>query len=255
MRATPDGAAARRGHDATVDESARIRTTREIFAGIAGDYDTPAQLFGLGRYHAWHRALVDRVVPVAPRRVLDMCTGTGLVSAELVRRTDAHVVAVDITRPMLERARRRPGLAGRVSFVEAAAQTPPFGERSFDAVVFTYLLRYVDDVPGTIAALGRLVRPGGVLASLEFGVPPNPLARAAWRLYTQTVLRGGLALLSPGWRRVGGFLGASISTLEERHPVSALEGYFRAAGFDVQPTARLSLGGGVVMSGVRRGPV
>lgn len=236
-----------------MDEGARIRTTRDIFAGIAGDYDGPAQLFGLGRYHAWHRALVDRIAPVEPRRVLDMCTGTGLVSAEIVRRTQARVVAVDITRPMLERARRRPELAGRVTFVEAAAQMPPFAEGTFDAVVFTYLLRYVDDVPGTIAALGRLVRPGGVLASLEFGVPPHPLARAAWKLYTQTVLRGGLALLSPGWKRVGGFLGDSITTLDEKHPVPALEGYFRDAGFDVAPTLRLSLGGGVVMSGVRRG--
>jgi demethylmenaquinone methyltransferase/2-methoxy-6-polyprenyl-1,4-benzoquinol methylase len=232
-------------------EAARIRETQSIFAGIADGYDVPAQVFGLGRYRAWHRALVDMVAAGRPARVLDMCTGTGAIAAAIAARTDAHVVAADITRPMLARARRRPQLRSHAAFVQAAAQAPPFAPASFDAVVFSYLLRYVEDVPGTIAALARLVRPGGLLASLEFGVPDNGVARAAWLAYTRAVLPLGLGVLSPGWRRVGGFLGDSITRLYRRHPIAALESYFRAAGLEVQPTRRLSLGGGVIMSGVR----
>lgn len=236
----------------TVAEAARIREAQTIFEGVAADYDVPAQIFGLGRYRAWHRELADLVAERKPARVLDMCTGTGAIAAEISVRTDAHIVAVDITRGMLARARKRPQLHDSdINFVQGAAQAPPFANGSFDAVVFSYLLRYVEDVPGTIATLGRLVRPGGLLTSLEFGVPPNPIARAAWLLYTRGLMPVGLSLLSPGWRRVGGFLGGSISHLYQRHPVPALEGYFRAAGFEVHPTRRMSLGGGLILSGTR----
>lgn len=230
-----------------------MREAQAIFDPIAPGYDRPAQVFGLGRYRYWHRELAALVAGRHPSSVLDVCTGTGAVAAEIAARGSARIVALDVTRGMLREARKRPDLASRrVAFVQAAAQAPPIRDDAFDAVVFTYLLRYVDDVPGTVAALGRLVRPGGLLASLEFGVPPNPLAHAAWRIYTRGLLRAGLALVSPGWRRVGGFLGDSISNLYHRHPLPALEGYFRDAGFDVHPTRRLSLGGGVIMSGTRR---
>lgn len=233
-------------------EASRIREAQAIFDGVADDYDTPAQIFGLGRYRAWHRELAALVLDREPARVLDMCTGTGAIAAEISARTDAHIVAVDITRGMLERARQRPRVRGRgITFVQGAAQAPPFAPGTFDVVVFSYLLRYVADVPGTIATLGRLVRPGGLLASLEFGVPPNPIARAAWLLYTRALMRAGLSMISPGWRRVGSFLGGSISRLYQQHPVPALESYFRAAGFDVHPARRMSLGGGIILSGTR----
>jgi demethylmenaquinone methyltransferase/2-methoxy-6-polyprenyl-1,4-benzoquinol methylase len=135
-------------------EAGRIREAQSIFEGVAGDYDTPAQIFGLGRYRAWHRELAALVAAAKPARVLDMCTGTGAIATEIAARTTARVVAVDITRGMLARARKRPGLVERdVAFVQAAAQAPPFADGSFDVVVFSYLLRYVADVPGTIAAL------------------------------------------------------------------------------------------------------
>ena len=231
-------------------EIEQIRRAQTIFTGIAEDYDRPAQLFGLLQYRSWHAALVDEVAARNPRRVLDMCTGTGAIAAALRARTGAEVVAVDITRAMLEQARRRPGLSG-VHLVQAAAQAPPFAPGCFDAVVFSYLLRYVEDVPATLAALGALVRPGGLLASLEFGVPGHPVARMAWQLYTGILLRAGLALRSPGWRRVGGFLGPSIRDFYARHPVQSLEAQIAALGFTCHPTRQLSLGGGVLMTATR----
>ena len=230
----------------------RIKQAQAIFGGIADDYDRPAQLFGLLRYRFWQRELAAMIAERKPAWVLDMCTGTGSIAAEIAQRCAGRIVAVDVTRAMLTRARRNLVLLGeRTIFLQAAAQCPPFCDNAFDVVVFSYLLRYVDDVPGTIAALGRLVKPGGMLASLEFGVPPDPILRALWTVYTRVLLRAGLSLLSPGWRRVGGFLGHSIADFYRRHPISALEGYFQAAGFRVHPTRRLSAGGGVIMSGTK----
>ena len=112
-------------------ETERINEAQAIFAGIAGNYDRPAHLFGLGRYRAWHRELVALVVAHQPELVLDMCTGTGAIAAEITARTDARVVAVDVTRAML-RAREREGLAAsRATFAQAAAQRRRFAtERS-----------------------------------------------------------------------------------------------------------------------------
>jgi demethylmenaquinone methyltransferase/2-methoxy-6-polyprenyl-1,4-benzoquinol methylase len=230
------------------------RATQRIFSGIASAYDAPAQIFGLLRYRSWHRALVATLADEQPRRVLDMCTGTGPIAAEILARTGARVIAADVTRAMLERARLRPALAAagaRVRFVQADAQAPPFAEGAFDAVVWSFLLRYVHDVPATLRALGSLVRPGGVMASLEFGVPRAPLARAAWELYTRAVLPAGLALVSPGWRHVGGFLGASIRAFDADWPEARLHGAWRDAGFGSIRTRRLSLGGAVILSGRR----
>jgi hypothetical protein len=84
-------------------------------------------------------------------------------------------------------------------------------------------------------------------------VPPNPLLRGLWSLYTRGVMRAGLALLSPGWRRVGGFLGESIVAFYQRHPLPALAEYLHAAGFAVHPPRLMSAGAAIIMSATRLG--
>ena len=63
-----------------------------------------------------------------------------------------------------------------MELIEGEAEALPFADESFDALTFTYLLRYVDDPAATMRELARVVRPGGRVASLEFGVPPWPPA-------------------------------------------------------------------------------
>ena len=95
---------------------------------------------------------------------------------------------------MLARARSRFG--DRVELVEASAEQLPFADATFDHLTVTYLLRYVDDPGATLRELARVVRPGGVVASLEFGVPDG-LARPAWELY----VRAGLPLAGRALRQ------------------------------------------------------
>src|SRR4029453_11588132 len=82
-------------------------------------------------------------------------------------------------------AKRRadPELAARVELVRGEAESLPFADGEFDHLTFTYLLRYVDDPAATLGELARVVKPGGRIASLEFMLPPNPVARALWRVY------------------------------------------------------------------------
>jgi demethylmenaquinone methyltransferase/2-methoxy-6-polyprenyl-1,4-benzoquinol methylase len=134
--------------------------------------------------------------------------------------------------------------------VESSAERLPFGEASFDHLTVTYLLRYVDDPAETLAELARVVRPGGVVASLEFGVPTG-LARAAWELYVRAGLPLAGRVLRHGWSEVGDFLGGSIREYWDRYPLARQLDLWGAAGISDVSVRTMSLGGGVVMWGTR----
>jgi demethylmenaquinone methyltransferase / 2-methoxy-6-polyprenyl-1,4-benzoquinol methylase len=219
---------------------------RELFAPLGPTYDRVGATLSLGQDPRWRRFLVSRL-PDGGGDVLDVATGTGLVAAELLRR-GFRVTGLDQSPGMLAVARRRFG--DRVPLVEASAEALPFEDGSFDHLTFTYLLRYVDDPGATLAELARVVRPGGVVASLEFGVPGS-LARPAWELYVRTVLPVAGKVLRTGWDEVGGFLGGSIRSFWSRYPLELQLELWRATGLREVRVKRLSLGGGVVVWGAR----
>jgi demethylmenaquinone methyltransferase/2-methoxy-6-polyprenyl-1,4-benzoquinol methylase len=112
----------------------------------------------------------------------------------------------------------------------------------------------VDDPAAAVAELARVVRPGGVLASLEFHVPPSPVWHPLWVLYTRMVLpAAGYATGGREWFEVGRFLGPSISNHYRSWPLERHVEAWNAAGIDSLHTRLMSLGGGLVMHGTKRG--
>ena len=229
--------------------SARKLQALELFQGLPGRYDQLSAALSFWQDPRWRRAMVDAVAPKADERILDVATGTGMVVAELRRRADCSVVGLDQSAEMLAAARTRfAGDGERVELIDGQAEELPFADESFDALTFTYLLRYVDDPPATMKELARVVRPGGRIASLEFGVPPRRVPREAWRLYTAIGLPALGRIASREWAEVGRFLGPSISGFYERHPLERIVHYWEGAGLSEVKLRRMSLGGGVVMS-------
>ncbi len=227
---------------------------RELFDGLPARYDALEELLSFGQNRRWRTAMVDAVTEVRPRAVLDVATGTAGVALMLARRTGAEVIGVDLTEQMLRRGRARvtEQAESRVRLAVARAEQLPFGDASFDALTFTYLLRYVADPAATLAELARVVRPGGIVASLEFAVPAPPVWLPAWRLYTRVLLPGaGLVTGGLEWARVGRFLGPSIEEHYRRYPVEEQVAMWRAAGLEDVRTRSMSLGGGLVMRGRR----
>jgi len=216
---------------------------RELFAPLGPTYDRVGAALSLGQDPLWRRFLVSRL----PRggHVLDVATGTGLVAAELLRQ-GFGVTGVDQSPEMLAFAHRRFG--GEVELINASAEALPLDSESFDHLTFTYLLRYVADPGATLAELARVVRPGGFVTSLEFGVPQGP-ARPLWELYVQAVLPLAGRLLRHGWREVGDFLGGSMRDFWERHPLERQLEWWHAAGLHGVKVRRLSLGAAVVIWG------
>jgi demethylmenaquinone methyltransferase/2-methoxy-6-polyprenyl-1,4-benzoquinol methylase len=236
-----------------VDASARTRHARELFAPLGPTYDRYANLLSFGQDPRWRSFLVSRI-PSDARRVLDVASGTAAVAIELARAGPARtVVGVDQSPEMLAAGRdrvERAGLSERIELREARAEDLPFADGEFDAVTFTYLLRYVDDVPATLRELARVVRPGGTVAMLEFGLPRG-VWRPFWELYVRIGLPAAGAVASPSWGGVGRFLGPSIRNFWHDWPAPRLLDAWRDAGLAGVEARRLSLGGGVVLWGKR----
>jgi demethylmenaquinone methyltransferase / 2-methoxy-6-polyprenyl-1,4-benzoquinol methylase len=230
---------------------------KDLFAPLPARYDRLAEVLSFGQNGRWRKTMVDQIVRAPGENVLDVASGTAGVAIQLARRTTARVVGVDLTEQMLRQGRAnvsRAGLTGRIGLAAGRAEQLPFRDASFDALTFTYLLRYVDDPKATLAELARVVRPGGKVASLEFCVPPSPIWRAAWWVYTRAVLPlGGLVSGGREWFVVGRFLGPNISRHYRRYSVSWTEQAWRDAGFTEVGSRLMSLGGGLVMWGTRSG--
>src|SRR5947207_14473770 len=229
--------------------SGRTRRARELFAPLGPTYDRYARLLSLGQDPRWRRFLVSRVEAGPGDEVLDVATGTGAVARELLRQKACAVVGIDQSPEMLAVAREH--LPATVKLVEASAEYLPFEDASFSALTVTYLLRYVDDPGATLAELGRVVRPGGTVASLEFAVPAG-VWRPLWNVHVGAVLPAAGRMVSPGWHEVGRFLGGSVREFWRRYPLERQLELWRAAGIVDVCHRRLSLGGGIVIWG-RRG--
>jgi demethylmenaquinone methyltransferase / 2-methoxy-6-polyprenyl-1,4-benzoquinol methylase len=228
---------------------------QSLFAGLPARYDVLASVLSLGQDRRWRRHMIDHVVEDNPLTVLDVATGPAGVALQLADRTDATIIGIDLSGDMLRRGRLNVAAAGRddrVVLVRGQGERLPFPAASFDALTFTYLLRYVSDPAATVAELARVVRPGGTMSSLEFGVPPRRFWRWWWLLYTRLVLPvAGAAMGGRAWFEVGRFLGPNITDHYRRFPISATLAAWRSAGFiDVQ-SRRMSLGGGIVIWGKR----
>jgi demethylmenaquinone methyltransferase/2-methoxy-6-polyprenyl-1,4-benzoquinol methylase len=231
------------------------RFARDLFAPLPARYDRLEEILSFGQNGRWRSAMIDRVLR-ADGVFLDVASGTAGVALQLARR-GVTVVGVDLTEEMLRQGHRRVAAAGRgdqVGLVVGRAEQLPFPDGYFDALTFTYLLRYVRDPQATLAELARVLRPGGTMASLEFCVPEGGLWHPAWWAYTRLALpAGGFLLGGREWFRVGRFLGPNISAHYRRYPVSWTVEAWQKAGLTDVDTRVMSLGGGLVMWGTRQG--
>ena len=235
------------------------RFTRDLFDGLPARYDLLAEILSMGQNGQWRSAMTSRVTGTVPADgvILDVASGTAGVALQLAERTGARVIGVDLTEQMLRQGQRRVAAAGkrdRITLAAGRAEQLPFPDASVDALTFTYLLRYVQDPQATLAELARVLKPGGVMASLEFCVPASALWHPAWLAYTRMVLpAGGLLLGGREWFRVGRFLGPNISAHYRKYPVGWTVSAWEKAGLTDVGTRTMSLGGGLVMWGTRAG--
>ena len=142
---------------------------RDMFTTIAPRYDFITRAFSFGMDGGWKRMAVVRAKLPPDARILDLACGTGDF-AKLARAQcpDAHIIASDLTEPMLRLAQIRDSAC-------ADAASLPFRTASFDAVFIGYGLRNFPRLATSLEEIHRVLKPGGVLVSLDFFLP-----RHAW---------------------------------------------------------------------------
>jgi demethylmenaquinone methyltransferase/2-methoxy-6-polyprenyl-1,4-benzoquinol methylase len=219
-------------------------TARRIFDPIGTGYETWSRVLSLFQDPLWRKALVKGLSLAPGSRVLDVACGTGLIT-RLLQRRGCAVVSLDLTLAMLTRAGQR-----GASCINAGAEALPFADDCFDGLSFGYLLRYLDDPAATMKELVRVVRPGGPVGMVEFGMPRG-VWKPMWRVYTRFILPAAGRVAGQGWPEVGSFLGPSIESFYRRLPEPELIRLWGNAGLSRVRLKRMSLGGGVVMHGVK----
>jgi demethylmenaquinone methyltransferase/2-methoxy-6-polyprenyl-1,4-benzoquinol methylase len=204
---------------------------RRMFAAIAPKYDFVNHLLSFNIDRTWRKVLMNRLTPVLTRqgaRVLDLCCGTGDVLIDLQDISPNLVMGADFCHPMLVSARQKASRKGfQAAVFEADALQLPVAAETFDVISVAFGFRNLASYAGGLQELQRVLRPGGMLAILEFSQPPGFVMKTAYGLYSEFFLPVIGALIS-GSREAYAYLPASIRKFP---PPFELQKMMEEAGF------------------------
>lgn len=176
-----------------VPRGEKARRVRGVFDSVAGNYDLMNDLMSAGVHRLWKRFTLGLANLRPGQKALDVAGGTGDLSAGLARQVGARglVVLTDINGEMLARGRDRmldEGRVGSVACAQVNAEKLPFADCTFDCVTIGFGLRNVTDKSAALAAMRRVLKPGGQLLVLEFSRPAAPGLKPLYDTYSFRVL-------------------------------------------------------------------
>ncbi len=164
---------------------------RSLFDSIAYRYDLLNHLLSGGIDLYWRRRVIEVLRPSRPQRILDVATGTGDLAVAATRLDPASITGVDIAAEMLERGRGkvlRKGLDHAITLVQGDAESLPFRDQTFDAVIVAFGARNFERLEKGLEEMRRVVRTGGMAVILEFSIPTNIVLRSLYLIYFRTIL-------------------------------------------------------------------
>ncbi len=185
----------------TAKDDPRLRLVERFFSGTGPTYDAIVRYTTLGIDHRWKRRILAQIPPGA-RRILDLASGTGILTIAIARRfPSAEIVGVELREEYLALARDKQRIDGldNVSFHLGRAEDFS-SDRPFDCVVSSYLAKYAD-LPRLAAAAASWLNPGGTFVAHDFTLPPHPLLLRIWRVYFYLLQRLGGPVF-PVWREI-----------------------------------------------------
>lgn len=212
----------------------KVEQVEAMFDGIAPTYDFLNHALSMGIDRGWRRKAVETLDKYAPKRVLDIATGTGDFAILLGKMLKPeYIIGADISEGMMEVARRKVAalsseLQGtEISFQKEDCLHLTFPADSFDAVTVAYGIRNFQDLDAGLSEMYRVLKPGGHLLIVELATPPRfPMRQLFW-LYAHVVMP------FVGWvvsrdSRAYSYLPATMEAFPQGE---VMEGILQKAGF------------------------
>jgi demethylmenaquinone methyltransferase/2-methoxy-6-polyprenyl-1,4-benzoquinol methylase len=222
-----------------------------MFDLIAPRYDRFTRVFSLGMDRRWKAEVIELVRESVPAegRLCDVACGTGdLAFAAITARPDLRVVATDVSTRMLALAASRASESGaRIQVSAGDLSTLPLPAASVDAVTAGYALRNTPDWRHALGEVGRVLRPGGHLFTLDFFLPESRAWRAAFLGWLHVAGRtiGWL------WHREPMAYGYIAHSIQHFTTMGEFAQALGDAGFEVR-AVRQHLGGGIAVHHARK---
>ena len=218
---------------------AHVEKVDALFSTIAMRYDLVNDIQSAGLHRLWKRKMARLVALGESEQALDVCCGTGDLIVRLAKR-GGRVAGVDMNGAMLNVARRRLAKCniGRSRLYQTDALQLPFGDGQFDVVTIAYGLRNLADYKIGLQEIFRVLKPGGRLAILDFGKPPNRFVRGLFYQY----LRWALPVF--GWLFCGSASAYAyiLDSLEKYPAQSGVKDMLDEIGFSSVNVANIMLG-------------
>ena len=220
-------------------------TVQKMFSSIAKYYDLNNSLLSFGLHHKWKRKTLEALALHPNEKILDVGAGTAdlaILAAKQIGR-EGRLVATDLNETMLRIGQKKLAALKLESVMcsLANAESLPFPNQSFDAVVTGFCLRNVSDLKQALQEIYRVIKPGGRMACLDFSTPVSPLLRKLYDFYSFRLLPKIGTWVSRDKTGIYQYLPDSIRTFPNQE---ALKQAVQAAGF--MPVHYQNLAGGIV---------
>jgi demethylmenaquinone methyltransferase/2-methoxy-6-polyprenyl-1,4-benzoquinol methylase len=237
------------------DPALKPKFVTPMFDLVAPRYDRFTRLFSFGMDRGWKDELLRLALGARPdvRDAIDLACGTGDLALDVAKRSPAaRVLGVDASRQMVALARARIDQAGsdvsaRTAAVHGDLGGVPAPDHSADLITAGYAFRNGPPLQVALREAARVLRPDGILASLDFYRPTS----AIWRFLFLGYLRAAGNLVGWWWHRepvAYGYIASSIDAFVSAREFSAA---LSSAGFEVLET-RTKLFGGISLHVARR---
>ena len=164
-----------------------------MFNNISHRYDLLNRVLSLGIDVGWRKVVVKTLKPFKPQRILDVATGTGDLALSLTKLNPQEIIGVDISAGMLEMGRKKVKSKAKDALIKMElgdSENLPYPSHHFDAVTVAFGVRNFENLEKGLQEILRVLKPGGVLAVLEFSQPENALFKGVYTFYFKNILPG-----------------------------------------------------------------